>query len=301
MQRISRTFQHSFDLFRRTKTLHKCGHSVRSYFLTTLNQAQDKPLSNLALLRRKTGLPILKCKEALTRFETMDEAEVWLEEEARKEGMQRVSLGRDTANGVVALCITKLQSVLRATMIQISCETDHLSLGEDFQNFSSSLCRLISNNTQHAGSLSIDQMMAVSENGGPTVSDHINSFVGRAKENTTLSRGIVYECGEDGCLGSYVHNYKSFSSSDTDVLLKVGTHAAIVHVEGGKEETEDSDTQSFADQLAQHVVGIDQDAEGKVDILKGQPWLFDPDLTVKSVLDSKQLNCVHLIKYELRK
>ena len=291
MQRILR----SITSVRELSTTHI---TLRSFYLS---RAFYKPQSNLALLRKKTGLPILKCREALTKFTDLGEAESWLEEEARREGMQRVSLDRATANGVIALNVRREESVQRTVVIELNCETDHLSLSSEFRQLAANVCQLIADYNQLIGNLSVESMLAVPQDGGLTVLDAIAGFVGRAKENTSLKRGVVQEVRGDRYTGSYVHNALDLSNEDS--LLKVGTHGSFVElekiegVEGGE-----VNAHSLADQLAQHVVGMPQEgSEEKMETLLAQPWLFDLEKTVSSVLECNQLRCVQFVRYEVGK
>lgn len=272
--------------------------TLRNYYLSRVHY---KPQSNLALLRKKTGLPIIKCKEACTKFTDLGEAESWLEEEARREGMQRVSLDRATANGVIALNITRREFVQRIALIELNCETDHLSLSSDFRQLAANVCQLIANYNQLIDNLSVESMLAVPQDGGLTVLDAITSFVGRAKENTNLKRGVIQEVGRGRYTGSYVHNVLDLSSEDS--ILKVGTHGSFVELERLEGvEGEEVDADSLADQLAQHVVGMPQEGNGeKMETLLAQPWLFDLEKTVSSVLESNQLRCVQFVRYEVGK
>ena len=266
----------------------------RSYFLTRVLQSQDKPQSKLALLRKKTGLPIIKCKEALTRFSGLEEAESWLETEARKEGMQRVSLGRDTSNGAVALNIRRSEYLLRAAMLELNCETDHLSLSEDFRLLAANICQSIASTVESVGEVTMERVLSVRPEDGLSIIDNINSFVGRAKESTCVKRAVMHEAREHSFIGSYVHNALDFSCPNS--ILKVGTHASFVELEG-----ESSEGQLLADQMAQHVVGMPQEGKENIETLLEQPWLFDLDKTVSTVLETNQLKCVHFVRYEVGK
>ena len=266
----------------------------RPYYLTRGIQSQNRPQSKLALLRKKTGLPILKCKEALSLFSDPEEAESWLEKEARKEGMQRVSLGTNTSNGAVALNVQRGDSLLRAAMVELNCETDHLSLSEDFRLLASTISWLVASSAEFVGELSVDRVLSARQEDGLSIMDSINSFVGRAKENTSVKRAVVHEVNKHRLIGSYVHNALDFSKPDS--VLKVGTHASFVDLEG-----ESSDGQLVADQMAQHIVGMPQEGKETIEALLEQPWLFDMDRTVSTVLEGNQLKCIHFVRYEVGK
>ena len=59
--------------------------------------------SPLALLRKKTGYQLSKCKEALSLHNSdLSLAEEWLKEQAKKEGWIKADLPRATTQGVIA-------------------------------------------------------------------------------------------------------------------------------------------------------------------------------------------------------
>lgn len=71
--------------------------------------------SELAKLRRKTGFPIVKCKEALTRHDNdAGAAEEWLHEQARKEGWARVEKlqNRSARQGLIGLLVRGDQAAM---------------------------------------------------------------------------------------------------------------------------------------------------------------------------------------------
>lgn len=84
-------------------------------------QAAKKAKSPLAILRKKTGLPIGKCREALTKYnENLDKAENWLESEAKKEGWAKVEKLKDrSANqGLIGILIERNNNENQAMMIE---------------------------------------------------------------------------------------------------------------------------------------------------------------------------------------
>jgi len=75
--------------------------------------------SALATLRKKTGFPIIKCKEALaSNSNDLEIAEKWLYSRAQEEGWERVEKLRDrTANqGLIGLHIRGN----RAAMVEVN-------------------------------------------------------------------------------------------------------------------------------------------------------------------------------------
>ena len=73
------------------------------------------PKSNLARLRQRTGFPISKCKDALTRHSNeLEAAEKWLYEQAQKEGWAKVEKlqGRAASQGLIGLFLRGRQAAM---------------------------------------------------------------------------------------------------------------------------------------------------------------------------------------------
>ena len=75
--------------------------------------------SRLAILRKKTGFPIVKCKEALSNSaDDVDQAEKWLYERAQAEGWAKVDKLKDrtASQGLIGL----LMKGNKAAMLEVS-------------------------------------------------------------------------------------------------------------------------------------------------------------------------------------
>lgn len=79
--------------------------------------------SQLGILRRRSGFPIVKCKEALTiHHDDIDAAEKWLQEQAQKEGWARIAKmeGRQAKQGLIGLSLDNN----RAAMVEVSLQLE---------------------------------------------------------------------------------------------------------------------------------------------------------------------------------
>ena len=90
--------------------------------------------SPLAVLRKKTGYQLSKCKEALSLHNSdLSLAEEWLREQARKEGWIKADLPRATTQGVIAACVdgnaaTMLEVRRMAIVLLINLLINYLNL-----------------------------------------------------------------------------------------------------------------------------------------------------------------------------
>lgn len=76
--------------------------------------------SELAKLRQRTGFPIGKCKDALTRHNNdLEAAEKWLYDQAQKEGWAKVEKlrSRSASQGLIGMLVRGDQ----AAMVEVRC------------------------------------------------------------------------------------------------------------------------------------------------------------------------------------
>uniref|UniRef100_A0A8V5GYA3 Elongation factor Ts, mitochondrial n=1 Tax=Melopsittacus undulatus TaxID=13146 RepID=A0A8V5GYA3_MELUD len=90
--------------------------------------AMDK--ESLLQLRRRTGLPILQCREALQSCGgDLAQAEAWLLEHARRHGWSPRAQERPAREGLVGL----IREGHVGVMVEVSCETDFVARTPEFQ------------------------------------------------------------------------------------------------------------------------------------------------------------------------
>ena len=71
--------------------------------------------SPLATLRKKTGFPIAKCREALSlHADKLEDAEKWLQEQAHKEGWAKAEQlrGRATKQGHIGVLLEQRKAAI---------------------------------------------------------------------------------------------------------------------------------------------------------------------------------------------
>ena len=137
-------------------------------------------------LREKTGSGLMDCKNALVKAEgDFIKAEKILKELGLAAAQKRS--GRKTKEGSIFSRIGADKGIL----LEVSCETDFVARGQDFQDLGASLCE------------------AVIEEGGELpqeISDGlINGVVGRIKENMELRRYQVLDQQDNDLLIEYIH------------------------------------------------------------------------------------------------
>ncbi|XP_062617967.1 elongation factor Ts-like [Saccostrea cucullata] len=185
--------------------------------------------SNLSQLRKKTGVPLKNCREALEKFNNnLEEAEKWLLEEAQKQGWARADKlqSRSMSQGLVGL----IQSRTGATMIEVNCETDFVARNEKFKDLVYHLTVACHSNLKNDANkilLKQDELNSLPSE-DKKLSDIVALEVGAIGENMRLRRAVFFPNSEGQYVNSYVHN------SDKKVVIKdchLGRYGVILSVQ----------------------------------------------------------------------
>ncbi|PIK60926.1 putative elongation factor Ts, mitochondrial [Apostichopus japonicus] len=244
---------------------------------------------NLSKLRKKTGFSFINCKKALEKFENdIEKAEVWLKEQAQKEGWSKATKLKDraTAQGLIGL-ICQDQC---ATMVEVNCETDFVARNNKFQHFvgqaaSSTLaeCKKMNDSSEKAVKkiLSADELKNIPViQESKSLGELLVLTIGQIGENMSLRRGIFINAPSGSIIGSYVHSALANPKSSPSGKFTLGKYAALVLFRRTGETQSGTPSSDIGRRLSQHVVGMNPKiigeykpptAEGKYGKPKGSP------------------------------
>lgn len=150
--------------------------------------------SDVKKLRDMTGVGMMDCKKALTEAEGDFEKAVEL---LRKKG-QKVSAkraDRDANEGVVIALVSDDKT--KGVVVKLSCETDFVSKGADFTNFTEKAAELA---LAHFPD-SLEDLLKVDMDGLP-LGDRVTELVGKINEKIELA---AYEKLEAAQISPYIH------------------------------------------------------------------------------------------------
>jgi elongation factor Ts len=247
----------------------------------------------------------MDCKVALTETDGDFEAAVdWL----RKKGLAAAAkkAGRVASQGLVGIEV----SGRSGAVIEVNSETDFVARNQDFQ----ALVRAIARLALEVGGDRDRLLGARVPASGRTVADEITQAVAVIGENITLRRSALVEVGQ-GVIGSYVHGALApglgtigvlvglHSSGDPERLAALGKQLAM-HVAAARPQAVSIDRLDAAILQRERAIYADQArASGKPDnivdkmvegrvrkfyeeaVLLEQPFVIDPDLKIKDVID----------------
>ena len=106
-------------------------------------------------------------------------------DKAANEGAVKSKISEDKKNGVI---------------IEINCETDFVSKGDEFQNFAENVAAAALNE----GTDDVDKILASKVSSGLTVKETIDEIMGKVGERTELKRAKLIKVS-DGFVADYIH------------------------------------------------------------------------------------------------
>lgn len=260
-------------------------------------------------LRERTGAGMMECKKALV--ETGGDLEVAVEN-MRKAGLAKADKksGRVAAEGLVA--ISRADDGTRAALVEVNCETDFVSSGDDFGGFAAAVAdlALTGSPADH------DALMALPLGDAASVEEARRALIAKIGENINVRRSHIIGGAER--VGSYLHGKRigvavAMTGGDDELARDVAMHIAAskplcvaeADVPGdllAKEReilTEQARNEGKPDAIVEKMVeGRLRKYLAEVTLL-GQPFVKDPDLTVGKLLAGKNASVTAFARFEV--
>lgn len=159
----------------------------------------------VAELRRRTGLPMMKCKEAL---EAAGGDIALAEENLRKEGHKTIDKLKDREMKEGLVFVAEAQGAVAA--VAVLCETDFVARSADVQQFGELLAKGVLASAP-ADKGAGDELLGLKLGDGRTVKDHLDDLVGkRIRENMKIGTFVRFK-PQGGYVGIYVHHNKKIA------------------------------------------------------------------------------------------
>ena len=257
-------------------------------------------------LRERTGAGMMECKKALVASNG-DLAVA--EEQMRKTGLAKADkkAGRVAAEGQVAI----KTDGKRAVIVEVNCETDFVSGGDDFRGFVDKVTDLALNESpvdlEALNTLSLD---------GVTVDEIRRGLIAKIGENIGVRRFGYLETAD--VLASYIHGSRigvlvAIEGGDEDLGRDVAMHVAALnppYVSANDvpeaivaKERDILTEQSMQSGKPPEIVA--KMVEGRLrkylaeNTLLGQPFVKDPDVTVEKLLKGANSKVTGVLRYEV--
>ncbi len=259
-------------------------------------------------LRERTGAGMMECKKALVETGGDMEAAV---DAMRKSGLAKADkrVGRVAAEGAVV--VRQSADNQFAAILEINCETDFVSGGDDFRGFVDAVADAVLVGKPD----SMDALMALPA-GNQSVEEARRSLVARIGENVQLRRFELIESA--GVLASYLHGIRigvvvSAEGGDIDLARDIAMHVAALSPQCVSEADVPAETLA----REREILAAQAQTEGKPEeivekmvdgrmrkflaeiTLTGQPFVKDPDLTVGKLLQQNNAMVARFVRFEV--
>jgi elongation factor Ts len=251
-------------------------------------------------LREMTGLGMMECKKALTETDgDMKAAEDLLRIKSGAKASK--AAGRTAAEGMVAAHIAR--DGKNGALVEVNCETDFVARNEDFIRFAHSLAELLTTESITDNEALANARLA----NGESVEEFRKALVMRLGENISIRRFAHHQvAGSQDRLASYLHGAKigvmvDYTGGDQVLGKDLAMHIAAskpvcVSSEQVSPELLERERQIYTAQAAESGKPADIVArmvDGRIAkylaeiTLLGQPFVKNPDQTVKQLLAEK--------------
>ncbi|TNF37932.1 MAG: elongation factor Ts [Gammaproteobacteria bacterium] len=248
-------------------------------------------------LRERTGSGMMECKKALTEAGGDIEKAI---EDMRKAGLAKADkkAGRTAAEGLVLIEISDDRK--QAAVVEVNCETDFVSGGDDFKAFATAIVKRVLSDSP----ADLEALMAMPvENGGPSIEEKRQAMVAKIGENIQVRRFV--RVSTDGTFGSYLHGSrigvlvemdKGSDELIKDVAMHIAASRPVCIDEAGvpadlvaKEKeimvAQARDSGKPDDIIEKMISGRLRKYLAEITLV-GQPFVKDPDQTVGQLLKS---------------
>lgn len=251
-------------------------------------------------LRDRTGVPMGKCKEALTAAHgDMEEAIQIL----RKQGIAGAvkKEGRDTKDGLIGVG----QSSSNVAVVEVNSETDFVAKSDAFQDFLQQLCTVAA----EKGTSNVDELMAQPSATDPSsTNEQVRAWLmQKLGENLRVRRVADFKKGNDRSIGFYRHMGGKIvcvveivgSDAEQDLAKEIAMHCAAEapeylnpsevpeNIRAQEEDVARSRMQGKPENMMAKII------EGKLNAfydqvcLLRQKYIKDPSLSVEQVVEKR--------------
>ncbi|MCG6886861.1 MAG: translation elongation factor Ts [Proteobacteria bacterium] len=262
-------------------------------------------------LRERTGAGMMECKKALVETEGDINAAIEL---MRKSGMAKADkkAGRTAAEGLVAIKLS--DDGKTAAIVEVNCETDFVTKGEDFKNFVDAVARQVLD--KQPSDLDTLLAMSISNDDDTSVEDTRKTLIAKIGENMNVRRFDLVKA--KGQIATYMHGNRigvvvDLEGGEESLGKDLAMHIAASHPVCVSEAEVPADVikkekEIFSAQAAESGKPadiIEKMVDGRIKkflkevTLLGQPFVKDPDQTVEKLLSKSGAKVSCFVRYEV--
>ncbi len=260
-------------------------------------------------LRERTGAGMMECKKALVEMDGDIDTAI---EHMRKTGLAKADkkAGRIAAEGLIIF--KSSNDGKTAAMVEVNCETDFVTKGEDFLGFANAVAQAALDNQP----ADLDALLAIPLNSGNTVADATKALIAKVGENMNVRRFVARST--DGVLAAYLHGGRigvlvELQGGDEALAKDIAMHIAAskpacVAESDVPAELIEKEKEIFAAQAAESGKPpeiVEKMVGGRIKkflkeiTLLGQPFVKNPDQTVEQLVKAAGTTVVAFDRLEV--
>jgi elongation factor Ts len=282
-----------------------------------MNEMAEITAEAVKKLRDRTGMQMMKCKEALVKANGDMEKAV---EELRKHNKeaQDKAASRETAEGRIGIYIDPAKKI--GAIVELRCESAPVAKSDMFIKLASDLAKHVAVSGAATPEVMLTQKFV--DNPAQTVHERIGEVIGLIKENMKPARSAKLT----GVLGSYIHHdgatgvlleVEGKDSADPQLLRDVCMHITAARPQYARREDVPADRVAKEKEIALAQISgdpknaskppqiLEKIAEGKMKtwygehVLSEQPFVKDDTKSVGDLLKAAGLKVVRFIRYKV--
>ncbi|HUG41408.1 MAG TPA: translation elongation factor Ts [Longimicrobiales bacterium] len=266
-------------------------------------------------LRERTGAGMMDCKKALEETGGDMEAAIDL---LRSRGTAKAAkrAGKEATEGAIGLHIDTASGI--GALVEVACETDFVARTDNFQTLASRLAEHVATQAGTDGTARGDELLDQKFQGGEqTVGERITEVSAQTGERIVVRRFARFDA-QDGPVAGYVHltgkigvlvEVSGAVAAETarDVAMHIAAARPLaVSADEIPEEVVERERAVYLEQVRNE--GKPENIQAKIvegklkkfykeSTLLEQPFVKDPERTVKALLDSATVR--RFVRYEL--
>lgn len=262
-------------------------------------------------LRERTGSGMMECKKALQEAEGNIDVAI---ENMRKSGMAKADKksGRVAAEGRVVIAIS--EDGKKAAVVEVNCETDFVSGGDDFLSFVTAIAKTALEN-QPADIAALSEMAL--DGASETIEEVRKTKIAKLGENMQLRRFELLAT-ENGMFGSYLHGARmgvlvEMENGSDELIKDVAMHIAasnpicvseadvpadVLEKEKDILRAQALESGKPADIVEKMLTGRVRKYLAEITLL-GQSFVKNPDITVEGLLSDAGATVNNFVRYEV--
>ncbi|MEM6988100.1 MAG: translation elongation factor Ts, partial [Pseudomonadota bacterium] len=221
--------------------------------------------------------------------------------------------GRTAAEGKIV--VAQADDGSAVAMVEVNCETDFVSMGDDFIAFADAVAQTVLSNGADLDALNAAPVAAFA---GDALSDVRQAMVAKIGENIQIRRAVLVSAPAGGNLGVYLHGARigvvaAVEGGNADLAKDIAMHVAAskpvcVDADGVPAETlerERSILVAEAKESGKPEEIIEKMVDGRMRkylaeiTLVGQAFVKDPDQTVGKLLSGASATVSEFVRFEV--